>query len=343
MRTPNPTTKRVLGLSAAAALVLSGTVAGAAHAAVKPQTLKLSTATGPGANAGQVLTVTGKGFKNAAGKNQVKDVEFQDATCAATQANVNDATAKSVVSATKLVVTAPALALDADDAPKAYNLCVYNLDDELLGSAKYTVYVKPVVTSLSVDSGATLGGTEVGIEGTGFTKKSKVFFNDVAATKVTFGDATSLKAVAPKHAPATDVQVKVVTEGGESDDVAADNFDFISAIQVTPAYGDGTAGDVIEVSGVGFKTGVFGTAVNNKQIALVPAGTDLAAGQAVPTTNVCNTVQVESDTTLSCQLAANVNDGAYTVVLIVRDGTTATNIGSASAVSRSAGYFVSDF
>ena len=63
----------------------------------------------------------------------------------------------------------------------------------------------------------------------------------------------------------------------------------------------------------------------------------------MPTTKLCDTVQVEDDNNLSCQVNGAVADGAYSVVIFTRDATTATNIGSATAISRSATYTVSDF
>ncbi len=70
MRTPKFTAKRAIGLAAAAALAVAGTVTFASSSQAAAQSLKLSYSTG-GETAGRILSVTGKGFENAAGVNQV--------------------------------------------------------------------------------------------------------------------------------------------------------------------------------------------------------------------------------------------------------------------------------
>ena len=80
-----------LGVAAAAVVSLATSSSAAAS-------YKVSPATGPTASTTTVLTVTGTGFKSAAGVTQVGVVDF-NTTCPAAAAGTA-ATTKSVVSAT---------------------------------------------------------------------------------------------------------------------------------------------------------------------------------------------------------------------------------------------------
>lgn len=352
MHTPKLTPKRVLGLGLAAALAVASTVTFAASSEAAAATYSLNYKTGPGAVAGKVLSVTGKAFTNGVGTSVVGTVDFNSAATCPSAAAGTAATAKTVVNATKMNVTAPSLALGTGSTAKAYLLCVYTSvsGNALMGSAKYTVYPVPTVTSLTATSGPSLGGTTTNIVGTNFTKASKVAIGGTAATGVKFVDSTTLQATIPAHAVASAVQTKVTTEGGDSADVAGDNFSFVNAITVSPSIGNGTIGDVLTVQGTALNTYTFsGTlAATSSHIILVRAGTTLANGTdlsgGAPTgSTLCNTIQVDSPNSLTCQLAANVSDGAYSVVLLTLDGSSLIVAATSSTISRSATYAVADF
>jgi hypothetical protein len=351
MDTQKLTTRRVLGLGLAAALAVAGTVtfAGSSEAAAASYTL--SPKTGPGATAGKVITVTGKGFTNGVGASLVGTVDFNSAATCPSAAGGTAATAKTVVSNTKMNVTAPSLALGTGSTAKTYLLCVYTSasGNALMGSAKYTVYPVPTVTSLTATSGPSLGGATTTIVGTNFTKASKATIGGTAAT-VKYVDATTLLATVPAHDVASNVQVKVTTEGGDTADVAGDNFSFVNAITVSPTVGNGTSGDVLTIQGTALNTYTWsGTlAASSSHILLVRAGTTLANGTdlsgGAPTgSTLCNTIQVDSPTSLTCQLAGAVSDGAYSVVLLTLNGSSAIVAASSSTISRGATYAVADF
>ena len=76
----------------------------------------LSPATGPAATAGKVITVTGSGFRSAASADLVHAAYFSTSACATTEGSGTNASAKSTVSATKLVLTVPSLALSSVSA-----------------------------------------------------------------------------------------------------------------------------------------------------------------------------------------------------------------------------------
>ena len=134
-----------VALGVAAAAVLS--LATSSSAATASYTLSPATG-GPGA--GTVVTVTGTGFKDASGVTQVATVYFDSATTACTWATRAGATQTaathvSVTSATKLVITAPALSTATTD-PKAFQVCVYS-GSALLGIGQFKVYHAPTISA----------------------------------------------------------------------------------------------------------------------------------------------------------------------------------------------------
>jgi hypothetical protein len=358
MRTPKISTKRVLGLTMAAALAVTATVAiaGSSEAAVTVQALKLSPVTGSSAG-GTIVTVAGTGFESAAGASKIGKVFFSTTTCAAAASPSNTATVTSLVSATKIVLTTPALALTASK-PTAWNLCVDNTaNDAVLGTAKFTSYAAPYTNTLalSASTGASYGGDTLTITGENFTTKTTatVGGKTLVGAKVVIGTGTTasgnsgddtLTGTVPAGA-GTGKAVVVTSEGGSI--TAATAFDYLDAVKVVaPAYGDGTANSVITLTGTGFSTRVFGAAIDDSAVGLVAAGTSIAAAASVPTTGLCGSVQVVSDTELNCQLTAAITaKGAYSAVIFTRDHTDATKIATAgaTAVSRSATYTISAF
>jgi IPT/TIG domain-containing protein len=347
MRTPTFSTKRVLGVTAAATLALTGIVglAGSSQAAVASVTLSPKTGSSAG---GTIVTISGKGFQTAAGATNVGQVFFSTSACAAAASPSNAASVVSVISDTKITITTPALTLTASK-PTAYNLCIENVANSAINYATtFTSYAPPSVTAtgLSTTSGASYGGGTLTITGDDFTTKATAMIGGKALTntKVVIGSGTNddtLTGTVPAGSGAT-LPVVLSTEGGPV--TATQTFTYLDSVKVNaPAYGNGTDNDVISLTGTGFSSRTWGTAAKQSTIGLVAAGTNIAAAQAVPTTKLCDTIQVESDTDLSCQISGAVADGAYSVVIFTRDATTATNIGSTTALSRSATYTVSDY
>jgi uncharacterized repeat protein (TIGR02543 family) len=129
--------------------------------------------------------------------------------------------------------------------------------------SKYSYVAAPTVTGLSTSVGAEAGGIGVVITGTGFTNVSAVTFGPNNATSFTVNSSTKITANFP--AGTGTVDVRVTNRGGTSDNVAADNFTYTSATQVTsisPSTGSTGGGTVVEISGTNFSsssTVVFGT------------------------------------------------------------------------------------
>jgi hypothetical protein len=312
----------------------------------------LSPATGPAATAGKVISVTGSGFKSA-GANLVHAAYFATAACATTEGSGTNASAKSTVSATKLVLTVPSLALSSVSATStAYNLCVYSTatNNPLIGSGTYTVYPAPTVTSVTPSSGASYGGQTITVSGTKLSAKTTATLGGVALTGIKVStDGTSFTAVTPAGT-GTNVDLVVTTGGGRTTD---STYDYTTAVSVTP--GSVTAGSTepITVKGKGFTgTGMDfsttdGTHQNdtNGHVYLVQgtydATDDGGGAKTLAQTDECTDVQVVSDTELVCNVPSTVGDGAYTVT-VVDDGQVGTP-GYQSVVSAGATVTVADF
>jgi hypothetical protein len=189
--------KRVLGVTMAAALAVSATVAlaSSSQAAVVPGKVTTTPVSGAEAVAGKVITLTGTGFKvgskEKVGTAATSGVQFSLATCAATAGTAGtgllDATARTVVSATKLVVTVPALDASATGALQKWNVCIYDTatPNVLVYTGTYSTLPAPTISGPNVPAkGSVTGGDVVTVVGTGFTKTTKVKFGSVVSTKV---------------------------------------------------------------------------------------------------------------------------------------------------------------
>lgn len=342
---------RLAAVSTVAGAALIG-VAGPSEAAVASYTV--TPKTGP-TTAGAVLSIAGTGFRTAAGAlNLVAGagaVQYTTATCASTYAvaagSVYASTALTVPSATRIVSTAPSLPLTSSKAT-AYNICIYGTanSNALLGSAKYTAYPVPTITAANAPaSGPAAGSNSVIVTGTNFTKAAVVKFGTFTSPKVTVAaDGLSLTAVAPAQ-PAGAVAISVTTEGGTNPTPATatwDDYTYVNAITVTPSFGDGTAGNVITVSGVGF-TNAMNTTTNAAAAVVFTRAGMIAATDDIAK---CTAIQVISDNEMTCTAPAltAANVGAF-IVVVTTDDTSATGGTSAyeTVVSSSAAYTVAPF
>ncbi len=248
-----------------------------------PTVSALNPVAGPTAG-GTPVTITGTGFVSGA------TVHFGPTA----------ATNVVVVSATTITATAPA------GAAGAVNVTVTTpTGTSATGPAnQFTYDTPPTVTGLSPASGLTTGGTSVTITGTGFVSGATVRFGSNAATNVVVGSATSLTATAPAGAAGA-VNVTVVTPGGTSPVVVADQFTYGATPTVTalnPAAGPTAAGTLVTVTGSGFVTG-----------ATVRFGS-----------NAATNVVVASSTTITASAPAGTAGSVVNVTVTVPAGTSAT-------------------
>jgi len=111
----------------------------------------------------------------------------------------------------------------------------------------------PTVTSITLNSGTTLGGTAVTINGANFTGATAVTIGGTAATIVTVVNATTITATTPAHGPGP-ASVVVTTPGGTG--TGTNLFTYVTPLPavsgITPDHGTTTGGTSITITGANF-------------------------------------------------------------------------------------------
>ncbi len=176
----------------------------------------------------------------------------------------------------------------------------------------------PTVTSLSINTGPTTGGTTVVITGTNFTPTATVAFGGTPAS-VVYNSGTSLTATSPGHIPGN-ADVAVSTAYGTSINTAADNFTYTSGslpviTSLSPNFGPIGGGNVITITGTNL-TGTGTTTVSFGTSAATPyssSSTSLLVVVPVSSTFAAQTVQVLVTTSAGTSVAdpGPANDYTY--------------------------------
>jgi hypothetical protein len=123
----------------------------------------------------------------------------------------------------------------------------------------------PAVSSLSISSGSSVGGTVVTIFGSNFTGATGVTFGGVPAANFTILADGAIAATSPPHASsAQPVDVQVTTYAGTSPAITVDHFTYTQASQptftsISPTTGTAAGGTLVTLIGAHFTaaTGVF--------------------------------------------------------------------------------------
>jgi hypothetical protein len=337
---------RTVTIGAATALAVAGFVGlvqSPAQAAAATYTA--SPNSGPGipiagtlTGANTTVTLTGTGFRTAAGVNQVDSIVNKGVRIATVCPALRDTAEQAVnlevpvadapvvsittASATKLVVKVKDISLTPTTlAKKDWKICVYTkaTSKALLGSATFTVQPAPTVDTAGVGpaAGPTVGGQTIAIDGTGFTAASKVTIGGVAATGVKYIDSTSITAVTPAGTGTT-LPVAVTTEGGKSN--INITYDYINSVAVTPSTGPAAGGTTISVTGTGFEAAAYDFATNAAVIF-----TQVQYAALITNLGTCANVVVVSNAEIVCDTPA-LTVGPYSVS-VVRDDTAIASAG----------------
>ena len=141
---------------------------------------------------------------------------------------------------------------------------------------QFTYFVPaPTVTGVSPTVGPVTGGTSVTITGTNLANATGVKFGSAAATTITSDTATQIVATSPAEAAGT-VNVTVVTAGGTSATLSADQFSYVVAPVVTgvssPASGAYAPGTPILINVTFSESVLVNTAGGTPQLALSDGG-----------------------------------------------------------------------
>nr|WP_270887928.1 IPT/TIG domain-containing protein [Pedococcus sp. 5OH_020] len=177
-----------------------------------PRVAAVAPMSGP-TGGGTRVTVTGTGFR------RVTAVRF----------GTSAGTAVSVLSTTKLLVTAPAHTLAAVHVrvSGAYGT------SPAVAADVFTFFTPPRVTAVAPTSGPTGGGTRVTVTGTGFRRVTAVRFGTSAGTAVSVLSTTKLLVTAPAHALGA-VHGRVSGAYGTSSAATADVFTYLAPPATAP-------------------------------------------------------------------------------------------------------------
>jgi hypothetical protein len=211
-----------------------GSVASAYTYQAAPTVTSVSVVSGF-ASGGTGVTITGTGFIVGA------TVDFSGSAC----------TGITVVGSTTITCTTAA------HAAGTVNITVTNADAQPgIKTAAYTYVAAPIVSIVSLNSGALAGGTAVTITGSGFLAGPAVTFGGTACTAIIFVSSTSITCTTPAHAAGA-VNV-VVTNTDTQSGAALSAYTYRGVPTVTsvfPLAGMLAGGTAVTITGSGFYSG----------------------------------------------------------------------------------------
>ena len=242
------------------------------------QTATLSSGYEYGALTPQVTTVS-PNYGTPAGGNTVTITGQNFMTGASVNFGGTPASNVAFVSSTQLTATVPA------HAAGLVNVTVTNTDGEAATATNaYTYSDAPTISSVSPNSGTTVGGDTVVISGAHFTAGMSVKFGTIAATNVSVVNSTTLSVTTPAGARGmTDV---TVTNPLTQSATLTGGFQYLSpapaVTSFTPTQGTMAGGTTVTFTGSGFDNtmtayfnGVAGTRLSATSTTLrvqTPAG-----------------------------------------------------------------------
>lgn len=134
----------------------------------------------------------------------------------------------------------------------AASVSLTNPNGSVICNNCFTYFDDLVVTSFAPREGPLAGGTEVTLNGQGFTQDTQVLFGSFSSPLVTFVSSTQLKAVAPRGAVADLVDVVVYNKNGVNTQRRA--YRYVappSVVAVLPPTGAVAGGTVVRLVGSG--------------------------------------------------------------------------------------------
>jgi hypothetical protein len=273
------------------------------------------------------------------------------------------------------------LALGEAQTTAKWFVCVYDSASTsastLMAASTYTLNVRPKIARILPMSSPAGGGQTVTVAGTGFGTGTTATLGGTPMTGIKLaGNGTSFTAVAPAHAPASDLALVVNTPGGpvssidpdnnsepqDQDDDTADaplTFLYSNGITVTPANAPAGSKVSVDVKGVGFSAlsfnkGGAGSPTDSKaHVFLVRDAYDPATNRGV---QECLNVLVISNVELVCSLdlsadslkptdsstdtGKKVTEGTYTLTVVATGDDTAQAADVAATIVSTGSTFV---
>lgn len=138
----------------------------------------------------------------------------------------------------------------------------------------FTYFDELVITSFTPREGPLAGGTEVTINGQGFTNDTQVLFGTFSSPRITFVSATQLKAIAPRGLAADVVDLVVYNKNGVS--TQRRSYTYLPDVRLTsvsPVTGPLAGGTTVTLRGTGLlgTTGVRFGATDATSVTVVSA------------------------------------------------------------------------
>lgn len=133
------------------------------------------------------------------------------------------------------------------------SISIRNTNGSFVCNNCFTYFDELVVTAFSPRSGPLAGGTEVTINGQGFTADTQVLFGAFSSPRITFVSATELKAIAPRGLAADVVDLVVYNKNGVS--TQRRGYTYLPDVRITgltPVTGDLAGGTTVTLTGTGF-------------------------------------------------------------------------------------------
>jgi hypothetical protein len=154
----------------------------------------------------------------------------------------------TVESDTLIIAVAP-----AQETPGAVDIAVSNgwATSALVTADQYTFFVPATITGMTPDFGATTGGSEVVISGTGLTNVSTVFFGGVWSPEFVLEGDSQILAIVPAHAAGV-VDVTLASRFGSSPPFSFTYADSPSVTSLSRNAGSTDGGDIVTITGTGF-------------------------------------------------------------------------------------------
>ena len=201
------------------------------------------------------------------------------------------ATSFTVVNDDEIVAITPSV-----DEPKIVHVTVTtpngrsiaSINDEYIYRSNEDYQILPIVTNISPNTGSSLGGTTITINGTGFTPGSTVFFGGLSAPNVNVISATEIQCNSPVGSlliSGYPFHVNVVNENGRSIDTENDEFTYF--------YGDNYYNYINDLSYSGIVYAIYG--IGGFQIEQGFPKIKLASQSTVNQYDVTNALQVKID------------------------------------------------
>ena len=157
----------------------------------------------------------------------------------------NSATSVTYTSATQLTAVSPSGTGTVD-----VTVTTLGGTSTTVSADQFTYFARPIVSSISPNSGPETGSTSVVISGSNFTGATTVTFGSTNATRFTVDSATQITALSPSGTGSVDI--KVGTPGGLSATAIFGSFSYVALPTITsisPSSGVITGGTSVTITG----------------------------------------------------------------------------------------------